>query len=645
MKNMSQVVESLDAAREAVARFAWRQAYAAYSSVDRKDLTPEDLESFGDAAWWSGKLDDAIKQRERSYAGFSAAGDKSSAARLALALSWDYEGRASYAVSQGWFATAERLLEALPESVEHGRLLLTMSLTALFGGNLPEALQRFEETYELGQRIGDRDTQVLAMAGKARALVMSGEVEKGLALHDEASAAAVCGELRPFATGIVYCMAISSCQDVGDFRRAAEWTEAANRWCDEADVSGFPGTCRLHRAEIMRLRGDWPAAELQAVAACEELRDFDRGITAGGHYEIGEIRRRRGDFAGAEEAYATANEWGRNPQPGIALLRLSEGKVDSAVAGITHFLRDVEAPLMRLRALPAHVEIAIAAGDLKSARAAAQELEHVVDSYKIGQRRAPAFDAMVHLATGRIKLSEKDWDGAAKGFRLAREEWQRVGAPYETAQARMLLGVALRRRGDEQGSAVELEGALAAFARLGARLDEERANELLGRLEARRTFLFTDIVDSTRLLSTFGDDKWRKLLVRHDELVRERIAETGGEVIKNTGDGFFASFGNPKAAIEAAVGIQRALDGEVFAPDVRIGVHTGGAFQAGGSSDYGGQDVHVASRIGGAASAAEILVSVETLDGVGGAFRVSEPRAELLKGLEHPVDVVSVDWR
>ncbi len=232
-----------------------------------------------------------------------------------------------------------------------------------------------------------------------------------------------------------------------------------------------------------------------------------------------------------------------------------------------------------------------------------------------------------------------------KSFRLAREEWQRVGAPYETAHARMLLGVALRRRGDEHGGTVELEGALAAFERLGARLDEERANELLGRLEARRTFLFTDIVDSTRLLSTFGDDKWKKLLARHDELVRERIAETGGEVIKNTGDGFFASFGNPKAAIEAAVGIQRALDGEVFAPDVRIGIHTGGAFQARWVERLrrAGRPRRRADRRSG--GAAEILVSVETLDGVGGAFRLSEPRSESLKGLEQPVDVVSVDWR
>ncbi len=291
------------------------------------------------------------------------------------------------------------------------------------------------------------------------------------------------------------------------------------------------------------------------------------------------------------------------------------------------------------------MEIAIAAGDLRTARAAAEELEGIVDSYKIGARRAPAFDATVHAAVGRIKLAEKDWAGAAQSLRRAREEWQRVGAPYESAQARMLLGVALQRRGDEAGGAVELEGALKAFEKLGARIDEERTNELLGRLQARRTFLFTDIVDSTKVLATFGDEKWKKILARHDELLRERIAESGGEVIKNTGDGFFASFGNPKAAIEAAVGIQRALDDEVFAPGVRIGIHSGDAFRAGESSDYGGQDVHVASRVGGAAGAGEILVSVTTLDGIGSAFRLSESRAETLKGLEQPVDVVSVHWR
>jgi class 3 adenylate cyclase len=644
---VAHVVDSLDAARQAASRHAWREAYDAYSSADRLDLTPDDLERFAEAAWWTGRLDEAIGLRENSYAGFATAGDKRSAARVALTLSWDHLGRGAYAVSGGWFAKAERGLEGLREAAEHGHLRLSRGFHALLvEGNLTAALSDFEGAYELSQRSGDLDMQAMALLGQGEVLVHRGDVDLGLALLDEATAAAVCGELRPFSTGFIYCCTIESCQNVGDYRRAAEWTDAANRWCDRLDVSGFPGACRVHRAEVMRLRGDWPEAEEQAQAACDELQDFNRYVTSAGYYEIGEIRRHRGDFVAAEEAYGKANEWGRDPQPGLALLRLAEGKVDAAVAGITRALAEVDEPLSRVRLLPAQVEVAIAAADLKTARAAAEELERIVDSYKIGARRAPAFDAAVHLASGRIQLAESDPEGAARCLRRARDEWQRIGAPYEAAHARMLLGIAFRRQGDEHGATAELDAALATFERLGARLDEERAKELLGRLEARRTFLFTDIVDSTKLLETLGDEKWRKLLARHDALLRERIIESGGEVIKQTGDGFFAAFDNPRPAIEAAVAIQRALDAEIVAPDVRIGVHTGGAFHTDVDfNDYGGQGVHVAARIGAAAGAGEVLVSRETLDGLSTAFRRSEPRAEVLKGFEQPIDVISVDWR
>ena len=643
---MTELMAPLDDARAAALRQAWRAAYAAYSGVD-EELGAADLESYGEAAWWSGNLDEAIALRERAYGAYSADGDALGAARLALTVGWDYEGRGSFAVAGGWLANAERLLEDQPEAPEHGRLALIHGITAMFAeGDLRRAVALFDQAFEIGKRVGDRDTQMLALSGKGRSFIKAGEIDKGLALLDEATASAMCGDLRAHSAGLVYCITISSCQDLGDYRRAAEWTEAANRWCDKLDVTGFPGACRIHRAEALRLRGDWPAAEAQALAACEELHDFDRSITASGHYEIGEIRRRRGDFAGAEESYQVSNEMGREPQPGLSLLRLAEGKVDAAVAGITRTLQEAGDPLFRFRRLPAQVEVAIAAGDLKTAHAAADEAEQIVDAYKIGSRRAAAFDAIVHLSRGQILLAEKDWDGAVAALQHARDEWQGVGAPYETARARMLLGTAYTRSGDEHAGTVELEAALATFERLGARIEEARIKEVLGRVETRRTFLFTDIVDSTRLLDTLGAEKWQRLLARHNELLSERIAESGGEIVKQTGDGFFASFDNPKAAIEAAVAIQRALAAEIVAPDVRIGAHTGGAFRTGAdSADYGGQGVHVAARIGAAAGAGEILVSTETLDGIGTTFRLSEPRSEALKGLEEPVELVSVDWR
>lgn len=644
---MSQVVDALEEARAAAGRQAWRAAYASYSTLEASELAAPDLESFGSAAWWSGKLDEAIALRERAYAAYDAAGDALGSARMALTLAWDYEARGSFAISNGWLATAERILAGVPEAPEHARLSLMQAIVALFAeGNYVKADKLLDETYDIATRVGDRDVQMLAIGGKGRVAIKRGDTERGLALLDEASASAMGGQLRPHAAGVVYCLTISACHDVGDIRRATEWTEAANRFCDQLDVTGFPGACRIHRAEALRIRGDWPAAEAQATAACQELHEFDQGITAFGFYEIGEIRRRRGDYAGAEEAYRTSNELGRDPQPGLALLRFAEGKLDAAVAGIASSLGHVKDPLTRLRRLPAQVELALAAGDLTTARAAVGELEQIVDAYKIGERRTRAFDAILHIAHGRIALAEKEAARAIESLRHARDEWAEVGAPYETAQARTLLALAYRLGRDEHSATAELEGALAAFERLGAVPDVARVKELMGRLGLRRTFLFTDIVGSTKLLETLGDEKWRRLLTRHDDLVRERIAAAGGEVVKKTGDGFFATFDNPKAAVDAAIAIQRALHEEVFAPDVRIGAHAGDAFTAAGDArDYVGQSVHVAARVGALAGAGEIVVSRETLDGLAGTYRLSEPRAEELKGVAEPVEVVSVDWR
>jgi class 3 adenylate cyclase len=643
---MTQVVDdSLEAGREAARRHAWRDAYEFLRRADKDgELTGDDLQNLGEAAWWTGHLEEAIVLRERAYAAFVEAGDNRRAAMLAVMMSMDHAARAAMSVSSGWLARAERLLGNETEVVERGHLALARGMYALNMGELDTASAEFGRAHELGAHFRDRDLEAMALVFKGTVLVSRGEVREGLALLDEATAAAVSGELQPLATGMVYCVTVQSCQTLGDCGRAAEWTEAANRWCDRLDLSGFPGACRIHRAEIMRLRGDWSEAAEQAIQACEEVYEYNRFVTAAGFYEIGEIRRRQGDFAAAEEAYRKTNELGRNPQPGLALLRLAQGKVDAASTAIKRELEGESFdPLGRARRLPAQVEIALAAGEIRRAREAAEELEGIADEYRVGARRTPALEGTVQLAWGQIRLAEHDWEEAATVLRSARKTWDRVGAPYETAQARMLLGLAYRGEGDEDGAREEFKAAKATFERLGAVLDLQRAAELLGEAAAHRTFMFTDIVDSTKLVEVLGEEKWRKLLTWHDRRLRELIEQAGGEVIKQTGDGYFAAFQTSPAAIEAATGIQRALDEEPLAPGVRIGVHTGGAFHK-DDDDYAGQGVHMAARIGALAGGGEILVSRESVDG-GSRFSLSEPRSEKVKGFDDPVELVAVEWR
>jgi class 3 adenylate cyclase len=639
--------DSLDAGREAARKHAWREAYELLQKADADGrLGPEDIEPLAEAAWWTGKLEEAIDLRERAYAAYVEAGEPRRAALLALLISGDHGKKGSFSVASGWLSRATRLLENEPEGPEHGHLALARGTAAVMMGQLEPAREELARAHELATRFGDRNLEAMAMVFNGTTLVMSGQVSEGLALLDEATAAAVSGELEPLATGMVYCVTIHSCQTLGDCGRAAEWTTAANRWCDRLDVSGFPGACRVHRAEIMRLQGDWDRAEEQAVQACDELGGYFNLVTSAGFYEIGEIRRRRGDFAQAEEAYRKASELGHptGTQPGLSLLRLAQGKVESAAAAIKRALDNEELdPLTRVSLLPAQVEIALAAGELARARAAATELEGIADRYRIDEVRTPHMEGTLQLVLGQIRLAEKDFEGAESAFKAARSTWEKVGAPYETAQARMHLGLVYRGEDDEHSARDEIEAAKATFERLGATLDRQRAAELLGETSTATTFMFTDIVDSTKLVEALGDEKWEKLLKWHDRKLREAIEGAGGEVIKQTGDGYFAAFAGPAAAIDAAIAIQRSLEEEPIAPDVRIGVHTGQAFHK-DDNDYAGQGVHMAARIGALASGGEILVSVASMDGAS-RFRLSEPRSEALKGFSEPVELVAVEWR
>lgn len=647
---MDTVGEELQRGRDASSRHAWREAFEALTAADRDGgLTPTDLELLGEAAWWLGDLAAAIETEERAFRAYQADGDEIAAARLALELCTNYGMKGDLAMHKGWHRRAERLLAGKPETGEHG-LLERRRAAAVLGVDPEAALGHGRECEAIGRRLGDPTLQALGIHEQARALVQLGKVEEGLGLMEEAVVAAISGDLAPRPTGVIYCNAINICRDLTDYTRAGEWTDAAKRWCERMAVSGFPGICRVRRAEITRLRGGWAEAEREARQAVEELRHYYVEVAAAGMYEIGEIRLRMGDLDAAEDAFRQANELGEEAQPGMAILQLRQGKVEAAIAGLHRALEDRSDRLHRARLLPALVQVSVEAGDLDGARAAADELTGITDTYTSTALRSAAA-----TARGRVLLAAGDAADAARELRTAKRLWTEVDAPYEVAEARALLGLAYRAGGDEEAARLELGTALRAFEEIGAVPDAARLADTLGEPDAirrggarrvTRTFLFSDIVGSTSLLGAIGDEAWSDLQRWHNETLRAAFATHGGEEVDAAGDGFFVSFPDAGSAIECAVAIQRRLAdhrrSHGFAPRVRIGIHAAEATARAGG--YGGQGVHAAARIGGLAKGEEILISRGSIP-ERCRFPWSDPRPVSLKGIAEPVEVSSIDWR
>ena len=466
---------------------------------------------------------------------------------------------------------------------------------------------------------------------------------------EEATIAAVNGEVSPITTGVTCCAMIAACRDLTDYRRASEWTEAAERWCKRESVSGFPGICRVHRAEVVAVGGAWDRAESELVRATDELVGYNAiPPLADGLYALGDIKRLKGDFEGAEASLRQAHAMGRTPQPALALIRLAQGKAKAALTAITSALEEETwDQVSRMKLLPAQVEAALAAGDIGLARQAADELAAIVATYP-----TPALDATRLVASGRVRQAEGDAAGAMDDLRHAMRAWREVGAPYEVARTRTLLAHALRALDDEDAADLELQAALTEFERLGARIDAQAAERDLqaaterrsGPSQARMTFMFTDIVGSTKLAEALGDEAWDRLLQWHDETLSTLVAGGGGEIVKSTGDGFFAAFAGAHPAVACAVAIQQALAehrrSSGFALSVRIGLHTADASRRG--TDYSGVGVHTAARVADLAGAGEILATAETLAEAG--VVATRTRDATLRGVTAPVRVAVVEW-
>jgi class 3 adenylate cyclase len=648
--------ETLEAGREALQRHAWREGYELLDEADSAaPLSPEDLEGLAAAAWWTGRLGSCISARERAFAGYMTTENRRRAAIVAMALAKDYYAKRSSTIGTAWTSRAERLLADEPECVEHGYLERLLSVIAFEGrGDFDEALEHGRRALELGTQFGDRELQALALHDQGRALVAKGEVAEGMAMIDEATVAAVSGELSPYHTGVIYCNTITACKELADYRRAGDWTEAARRWCERQAIAGFPGMCRVYRASIMLVRGAWREAELEARRACDELMEFNLGYAAEAFYELGEIRMRRGDFAAAQEAFRHAHELGRDPQPGLALLRLAQGKTEGACTCIDQALDEESRDLHRARLLPAQVEIALAAADVTKARKAADELTAIAQTYASDALQADACSVRTRIALeeGNVRLAVRD-------ARQALRFWQEISAPFEAAQVRVLLASAYLAEPNVESGVLELQAAVSAFDRLGAVPAARRAREQLQSLGVgqttvdaaaeteTQTFMFTDIVRSTSLVEAIGDQAWTDLVRWHDEMLRSLFVEYGGEEIDHAGDGFFVAFVDAAAAVECGVAVQRTLAGHRrthgFAPPVRIGLHKSEAARHG--TGYRGKGVHEAARISAMAEGGEILASATTIAGSTLRFPTSSARAVKLKGVSETAELVAIDWR
>jgi ATP/maltotriose-dependent transcriptional regulator MalT len=469
----------LASAHEARAHRNWPRARDLFLRArDHRALGAEDLDALGDAAWWMGLVDESMAAYEEAYRLYLHGERPRQAAMTAMGVAVSLYLRGDGVLGSGWMSRARRILREQPEGAEHGYLLQFELDGALAGSvaDLDEAIEMSRRVQEIGRRHGDEALIAAGVLAEGRALLKLGRVDDGLALLDEAMLAALSDELPPDWTGNIYCNLIAACHELGDLRRAGEWTEALDRWCGTLPAAVlFAGICRVHRAQLLHLRGAWDDAEEEAARVCEELRDIGAATVAEGHYEIGEIRRLRGDLDGADQAYARAHELGRDPQPGLALLRLAQGRTGAAATSIRAALAGAEHRLVRARLLPAQVEIALAEGDVVTARAAADELEAIAAAFG-----SSGLEALSLQARGALLLAEERAGPALDLLRSACRCWHEVGARHDAAKVRLVLVRAYEMLGDAEAAGRELDAAAIVFDELGAALDARAVDELRG---------------------------------------------------------------------------------------------------------------------------------------------------------------------
>jgi DNA-binding NarL/FixJ family response regulator len=442
-------------------------------------LAVDDLEQLAIALFLTGAERESTDAWARAHHACLACDDSARAARCAFWLGFALDITGTDAPAAGWYERSRRLtVEAGLDCVEQGYVRVPGAMAALLvAEDATTARDDFADIVAVAERYGDADLEVLGRLGLGHALVRLGRRPQGLAMLDEVMVAVTRGEVTPVLAGLAYCAVIEICQETYDLRRARAWTDALTTWCAaQPDLEPYRGNCLVHRAEVLQLEGDWDEAMAEVRRAVERLSRPPGHMGVGAAcYQRGELHRLRGEHDAAEDAYRQASHWGHAPQPGLALLRLAQGRGPTAGAALARALTEAAGPLARSRLLPAQVEVALAASDVARARAAADELVAIA-----ADAGAPWLRAAADLAAGAVAIAEGDHLGALSHLRPAHIAWRDMGAPYESARTRVLVAAACRGLGDDDGADLELDAAITAFERLGAEPDVARARVAAG---------------------------------------------------------------------------------------------------------------------------------------------------------------------
>ncbi len=460
-------VKLLELGRVAFKKEKWDDAFSHLTKADAHQyLQPQDLETLAVSAYLTGNFNICYDTLTRCHNAFLKNGDIPGAVRCAFWLGFILVNRGESARGSGWLGHAKKILnEGGEKCVEEGYLQLPVALKCLSAGDSEGSQRAFEKALEIGNQFHDRNLTTLAHLGIGQSLIRKQELDQGVSLLDEAMVAVESGGLSPIVKGIVYCAVIETCMDIFDLGRAQEWTEVLSDWCSTHPyLVPFRGQCLTRRSEIMLLHGEWNNAIHEAIHAIDLLsKPTAEPAVGAAFYQLGELYRLQGAYQKAEKAYNEANKFGRNPQPGLALMRLVQGQTEKAKSSITHALQGLKNIKTRSDMLFACIEIMLVDEDIEGAKSWLSELNSIAQS-----QEAPFLNALTKQAEGAILLAEGKPDEALHKLRKAQKIWEELKAPYENARTRMLIASACRNTGDEDTAKMEFEAAQWTFQQLNA---------------------------------------------------------------------------------------------------------------------------------------------------------------------------------